>query len=348
MGVVFPSLPSSIWGVVANVVLERPYGPGGVERRRGTKHFSPGAKVYVFQRIGWSDWRRIRVLGRHRRSGRLIGLTTGVELLANWRVEAVYSPSVIRRLLADVTTSPERIAEFRAALAAGQVHPAMEGIYRRIVDGAEEGVAVTYARAAGEDGRREAEQFVEWISTHGAGSQPFVTRPPSAEPGAAPDPAGIEAFWCSQLPARAELVSWGIRRRRAPRVEVEEHRLLAVWACECAERVLPHFEAERPSDDRPRRAIEAGRAWVRGELRMTDARKAAFAAHAAAREAGRPEAVAAARAAGHAAATAHVATHARHAANYAVAAAEDEAAERTWQTEQLPERLRSVMAGQQA
>lgn len=178
MEVVFPPRPESIWGVVANVALERLVGPGGVERRSGTKHFAPGAKVYVFQRIGWSDWRRMRVLGRHRRSGRLIELVMDVHLLANWRVEAVHSPTVIRRLLADVTTSPERVAEFRAALADGQVHPAMVEIYRRIVENAEEGVAAVYARAAGEEGRRGAEQFVAWVSTYGAGSQPFVTRPP--------------------------------------------------------------------------------------------------------------------------------------------------------------------------
>jgi hypothetical protein len=189
MDVVFPPLPESIWGVVANVVLERPYGPGGVERRRGTKQFAPGAKVHVFQRLGWSDWRRIRVLGRHRRSSRLIELTMGVEQLANWRVEAVYSPSVIRRLLADLTISRERVAELQAALAAGQVPPVMVEVYRRIVEGAEAGVAAVYERAAGENGRRGAEQFVRWISEYGAGSQPFVTRPPSAKPGAAADGA---------------------------------------------------------------------------------------------------------------------------------------------------------------
>jgi len=128
-------------------------------------------------------------------------------------------------------------------------------------------------------------------------------------------------------------------------VEIADHQLLAVWACECAEHVLARFESVRPDDDRPRLAIEAGRAWVRGELRMTDARKAAFAAHAAAREAGSPEAVAAARAAGHAAATAHVASHSRHAADYAAAAAEDGVAERYRQTGRLPERLQVAATG---
>ena len=96
------------------------------------------------------------------------------------------------------------------------------------------------------------------------------------------------------------------------------HKALALWAADCAERVLVNFENELPTDDRPRKAIEAARSWVRGELAMTKCREVAFAAHAAARETNCPSATFAARAAGHAAATAHVADHARHAAAYAI------------------------------
>ena len=104
------------------------------------------------------------------------------------------------------------------------------------------------------------------------------------------------------------------------RLEKQAHITLAVRAADTAERVLVHFEAKYPQDDRPRRAIESGRAWARGELAMTEVRVAAFAAHAAARDAGHPAARFAARAAGHAAATAHVAGHARHADAYATKA----------------------------
>jgi len=98
------------------------------------------------------------------------------------------------------------------------------------------------------------------------------------------------------------------------------HKTLVIWATDCAARVLPYFEEKYTQDDRPRKAIEAGRAWVRGEIKMTEARGAAFAAHAAAREASHEAARAAARAAGHASATAHVAGHAVHAATYAARA----------------------------
>src|SRR6476619_6497188 len=86
------------------------------------------------------------------------------------------------------------------------------------------------------------------------------------------------------------------------------HMMLASWAADCAERVLPLFE-ECSSDDRPRRAIETARAWARGEVPVGAAQKAAVKAHAAARSVTNEAAVAAARAAGHAVATAHMAEH---------------------------------------
>jgi hypothetical protein len=101
---------------------------------------------------------------------------------------------------------------------------------------------------------------------------------------------------------------------------MRDHRSQALWAADCAERVLPCFEDVFPGDDRPRKAIEAARAWARGEIRVGEARTAALVAHAAARDAaaaGQLAACAAARTAGHAAATAHVATHARAVTFYA-------------------------------
>jgi hypothetical protein len=136
------------------------------------------------------------------------------------------------------------------------------------------------------------------------------------------------------------------------RLDKEDQRSLVLWAADCAEHVLPYFEKEYPKDDRPRRAVEAGRAWARGELALSEARAAALAAHAAARDADRAAARAAARAAGHAAATAHCAGHARHAAAYAVSAASyaalpsdataTAAREREWQERHLPSHLRPV------
>ena len=118
---------------------------------------------------------------------------------------------------------------------------------------------------------------------------------------------------------------------------------LVIWATDCAEHVLSYFEEEYPDDNRPRKAIEAGRAWVNGKISVSEARCAAFAAHAAARDAADDGvACAVARAAGHAAATVHVAGHAAatvHVAGHAVHAANYAAThiskERTWQHQHL-------------
>lgn len=126
-----------------------------------------------------------------------------------------------------------------------------------------------------------------------------------------------------------------------------DRKTLAIWAIDCAEHVLPYFEEKHPKDNRPRKAIEAGRAWVRGEITVSEARTSALAAHAAARDASQESARAAARAAGHAAATAHVAGHALHAASYAVKAAgydsdASAARERDWQYQHLLNRIESL------
>jgi hypothetical protein len=131
----------------------------------------------------------------------------------------------------------------------------------------------------------------------------------------------------------------------------EDHRLLASWAADCAEHVLPFFEKAYPNDDRPRKARETCRTWVRTDVfKMSEIREASLAAHAAAREAKENQAACfAARAAGQGVATAHVPQHAFGSAYYtlkAVAAAdpanaeEKLAEERSWQSQQLPEKLR--------
>ncbi len=94
--------------------------------------------------------------------------------------------------------------------------------------------------------------------------------------------------------------------RRGGSLQDDDHRLLAAWAADCAQHVLHHVEQARPQDDRPRRAIDMGRAWARGEITMTEARAAAGHANAAARVLS-GAARHAAYAAGQAGAVAHVA-----------------------------------------
>ena len=144
---------------------------------------------------------------------------------------------------------------------------------------------------------------------------------------------------------KVEFVNKRLSKSIAELLSKRNHRTLVLWATDCAEHVLSYFEEKYPKDNRPRKAIEAGRAWVRGEITMSEARTAAFAAHAAARNTNQGAACAAARAAGHAAATAHVAGHAGYAATYAAKAATyaadhtdadaNTAKERNWQFQHL-------------
>jgi hypothetical protein len=144
--------------------------------------------------------------------------------------------------------------------------------------------------------------------------------------------------------------------RRGGTLTDDHHRLLADWALLCAEHVLHLFEERQPGDSRPRDAIEAGRAWIRGELRMGDARQVAFQANAAAREMADP-AKFAALSAGQAAAVPHVAAHDLGAAAYAIraagacvppdGAARARAEEREWQRAQIPAAVRELVLDDQ-
>jgi hypothetical protein len=144
--------------------------------------------------------------------------------------------------------------------------------------------------------------------------------------------------------------------RRGGTLTDPDHRLLALWAAACAEHVLHLFESVRPEDPRPRAAIEAARAWVRGELPMMQARAAGGHAMGAARDL-RGAARHAAYAAGQAGAVAHVAAHDLGAAAYAIKAAQAAApegggeaagrAECRWQRDRLPESIRALVLDDQ-
>ena len=144
--------------------------------------------------------------------------------------------------------------------------------------------------------------------------------------------------------------------RRGGTLTDSDHQLLALWAASCAEHVLHLFESARPEDPRPRQAIDHARAWVRGEIRMTEARAAGGHAMAAARDL-RGAARHAAYAAGQAGVVAHVAAHDLGAAAYAIkavrAAAPDGEAEAAgrlecrWQRDQLPEAIRELVLDDQ-
>ncbi len=144
--------------------------------------------------------------------------------------------------------------------------------------------------------------------------------------------------------------------RRGGTLTDSDHHLLALWAAACAEHVLHLFGAAKPSDSRPRHAIEQARAWARGEILMSQARAAGGHAMAAARDLS-GAARYAAYAAGQAGVVAHVAAHELGAAAYAIKAVRAAAPEGQgenagrrecrWQRDQLPDAIRELVLDDQ-
>ena len=129
-----------------------------------------------------------------------------------------------------------------------------------------------------------------------------------------------------------------------------DRRTVALWAADCAERVLPLFEAEAPSDGRPADAIARARAFGRGELDAAGQIRQRFVAGRAASAVASSAAVAAARSAAQASGVAHMGAHALGAAAYAAKAAglpagNDSAidAEISWQLDHMTEPVRAAL-----
>ncbi|MFF5075826.1 hypothetical protein ACFY36_02160 [Actinoplanes sp. NPDC000266] len=82
------------WGVVANVSREILVRQSG-RKRPGTRHFVPGARVWVLA-VGADGGEQRYVVGTRRNTGgrRLIRLVMDTEYLVNYRVKPIYSPAV--------------------------------------------------------------------------------------------------------------------------------------------------------------------------------------------------------------------------------------------------------------
>jgi hypothetical protein len=104
-------------------------------------------------------------------------------------------------------------------------------------------------------------------------------------------------------------------------LSIEDRRLVAAWAADCAEHVLAIYEHAVPDDPRVRAAIDQTRSFAVGRLDARDAvRTRGGDAGASARETPSPAARSAAHAAEQAAAVAHMGAHALGAAGYAAKA----------------------------
>jgi hypothetical protein len=53
----------------------------------------------------------------------------------------------------------------------------------------------------------------------------------------------------------------------------ERDRIARLFACDCAERVLPIYEAQHPGEERPRRAIQAARRFALDEISSSEMKR---------------------------------------------------------------------------
>lgn len=88
---------TSGWYLVGNVVQEHEFGESK-EIRHGSKHFTPGTKVYCLP-VQWGDgYEKAIVVGIARGPRRLITVVMSTKLITNWRAQVVYSPAILSHL----------------------------------------------------------------------------------------------------------------------------------------------------------------------------------------------------------------------------------------------------------
>ena len=109
-----------VWCVRATMKAEHPVGPGGSESRRGSKHFAPGARLYLRRIMGFrneTDVADVEMVGRHRATHRNVLMIVRGSWLEGWRADLVYSPQVARLLWPkwDGTSASKEQAEWYAA-----------------------------------------------------------------------------------------------------------------------------------------------------------------------------------------------------------------------------------------
>lgn len=104
-----------IYCLVGNIVEER-FDNNLNKVVLGTKHFSPRTKVYCYPPKWGDGYENIKVIGKHRKSRRLITMIIPSKQVTNWRLKTVYNPFVIKEMTknfgcTDKESDKERINE---------------------------------------------------------------------------------------------------------------------------------------------------------------------------------------------------------------------------------------------
>ena len=90
----------------------------------------------------------------------------------------------------------------------------------------------------------------------------------------------------------------------------QNHRTVVLWAMALAEEAVRRLEEERPEEARPRLALEAGRQWAAGKIKMPRAQRCILDCHAAAKAMPTAAGAALCHAVGQACGTVHTPGHA--------------------------------------
>ena len=73
-------------------------------------------------------------------------------------------------------------------------------------------------------------------------------------------------------------------RELTPLIQAQNRRTVTLWALDLAEEAVGQFEQRHPEESRPRRTVDAARAWAAGQIKMPAAKRAILDCHALAKE----------------------------------------------------------------
>ncbi|WP_127133253.1 hypothetical protein [Pseudoflavitalea rhizosphaerae] len=109
-----------IYCLVGNIIEER-LDQSKHTMVKGTKHFSPGTKVYCFPPIWGDGYEKIKVIGRHRKSSKLVTMIMPSKHITNWRLKTVYDPFIVKQMTnhggwSNKESDKEKITEMLSSL----------------------------------------------------------------------------------------------------------------------------------------------------------------------------------------------------------------------------------------
>lgn len=93
-------------------------------------------------------------------------------------------------------------------------------------------------------------------------------------------------------------------------LEKQTHKILILWAFECAKEPLRILNQKYPNEQRFNQAYDLCQLWAKGEVKMPEAKRAILACHAVAKEIKDPHDIALCHALGQGLSTIHVKAHA--------------------------------------